>query len=411
MVATLLRYGADSTLEIDAGPEISVVVCDVPRGRPVVDPAKSLADALAAPLDFPPLVQAIIPGDRVVVALGIGIPQAGTMTAVLVEALLHAGVGAADIGVLLPTESADVYAHQLEIALPESVRRRIEIITHDPARRDQLSYLAANDQGQGIYVNRRLSDADVVLPIGCLRLDSAPNYFGVNSASYPTFSDTATIDRFRESDPADSAKRRRDADEAAWLLGVLLTIQLVPGAGGDILHLVAGSGDAVRREGVALCQAAWSCDVSRRADLVVAAVTGDGAEQTWENVGRAVAAASRVVTADGAIAICTQLSQPPGPAVRAIGGAQDFDEAMQILRDQNFADSGAARELLQALERNRIYLLSKLDESVVEDLGLAPVESAADIGRLARRHDSCLLLANAQYAQPTLNEELAERTR
>jgi hypothetical protein len=43
-------------------------------------------------------------------------------------------------------------------------------------------------------------------------------------------------------------------------------------------------------------------------------------------------------------------------------------------------------------------LLSGLDESVVEDLGLGHVAKAEEINRLGRQHDTCILLANAQHA-------------
>ena len=191
-----------------------------------------------------------------------------------------------------------------------------------------LSYLAADDKGDPIYINRHLVDADVVLPIGCMRLSSTPGYFGVNAAIYPTFSDTATIDRFRatDADPSSDevACRRRDADEIAWLLGVLLTIQVVPAAAGGVLHIVAGTADSVERRGAMLCKAAWEYEVPHRAPLVVAAIEGPDEQQTWENVGRAIAAASRVVADDGTIALSDRVggvAWASGPLVPRPGAA------------------------------------------------------------------------------------------
>ncbi len=406
-----LRFGLDSQLSIDAGPDTFLTVCDAPHNAAVADPARALTEAIASPLDFPALGQAIIPGDRVAIALGDGVPQVGPMTAALIESLLKAGVGAGDIVVLVSPESAESYGQQFEQGLPEAVRRRIEIAVHDRGHRDQLSYLAADHEGEAVYINRRLFDADVVLPVGCVRLEAAGDSPGVNGALYPTFSDAAALNRYREnvldSNGDGLAERRREADEVAWLLGVLMTIQIVPGAADDVLHVIAGHAESVERQASALAHAAWNCPVPRRSELVIAAIDGGDQQQTWNNLARALEAAGRVVTTDGVIALCTELAEPPGPALRSIAGAQDFDDAMRSLRGQQSEDTAAAYALAQALDRNRVYLLSRLDESTVEELGMAPVASLADLSRLASHHESCLLLPNAQYTQPSLVGEEA----
>jgi nickel-dependent lactate racemase len=236
-------------------------------------------------------------------------------------------------------------------------------------------------------------------------LESSLGYYGVNGTLYPAFSDLPTQERFRATgvDPSEDeiAKRRQEADEVAWWLGVLMSIQIVPAAGGSVLHVLAGTPESVHRRGNALCREAWSCAVPRRAELVVAAIEGDRGQQSWENVGRALAAASRAVTDDGAIALCTELADGPGPALRWLGRSKDLPSAIRHIRKQRTSDAGAANELARALERVQVYLLSRLDESVVEELGVAPVTAAAEIARLASRHRSCILLANAQFASPT----------
>jgi len=195
----------------------------------------------------------------------------------------------------------------------------------------------------------------------------------------------------------------------AWLLGVMLTIQIVPAAGDRVLHVIAGNAESVERRAIDLSKLAWDFEVPRRAELVVAAIEGGEDQQTWENVGRAVAAAARAVSDDGAVAICTELSTPPGPALEWIGRARDMPDALRHIRKQHSADATAAQELAAVLHRARVYLLSRLDESVVEELGLAAVGEGADIGRLVRRHGSCILLGSAQYAQPTPVEETADQ--
>ena len=408
-MASTLRYGAGSIVEVDLEPQQLLAACGAPLAGGLVDPAAALAAAVAAPLDFPPLAQSVFPGDRVVLAVEEGVPQAAAIVEAVVRALLDAGSEPGDICVLQATADADFSAAELQKRFPERDGRGVEVVVHDAKTREGLSYLAADEAGEPIYINRRLFDADVVLPIGCLRLDTSLGYYGVNGTLYPAFSDLPTQERFRatgvDPTPEQIATRRHEADEVAWWLGVLMSIQIVPAAGGSVLHVLAGAPESVHRRGNALCNEAWNCQVPRRAELVVAAIEGDRGQQSWENVGRALAAASRAVTDDGAIALCTELADRPGPALQWLGRAKDLPTALRHIRKQRSPDAGAAHELAQALQRVQVYLLSRLDESVVEELGVAPVSAAAEIARLASRHRSCILLANAQFASPTAAEE------
>jgi len=322
----------------------------------------------------------------------------------VVRALLNAGSLAGDLCVLLAKSEVGLSASDLQRRLAE-IGGGVEVVIHDPTTRDSLSYLAADDAGEPIYINRRLADADVVLPIGCLRLESSLGYYGVNGTLYPAFSDLPTQERFRAAGVDHSreqiARRRHEADEVAWWLGVLMSIQIVPAAGGSVLHVLAGTPEAVHRRGNALCREAWSCEVPRRAELVVAAIEGDRGQQSWENVGRALAAAGRAVADDGAIALCTELADRPGPALQWLRRSKDLPTALRHIRKQRTPDASAAHELAHALERVQVYLLSRLDQAEVEELGVAPVAAAIEIARLASRHRSCILLANAQFASPT----------
>jgi nickel-dependent lactate racemase len=164
-----LRYGVNSTLELEIGSAALVADCHSPNASPLADPAAATAAALAAPLEFPPLRKAVIPGDRVVLAVAEGLPEAAAIVAAVTADLIDAGIAAADISIVHSSREAAA-GGELSDGLPAEYREEIEIVAHDPAHRDQLSYLAANEHGEAIYLNRRLFDADVVLPIGCVRL-------------------------------------------------------------------------------------------------------------------------------------------------------------------------------------------------------------------------------------------------
>jgi nickel-dependent lactate racemase len=397
-----LRYGLDSCLHLDFAQGVAFGESETPRGEPLVDLDAAVTAALAEPLDYPPLSQSATPGDHIVLALDRGLPQAAQVTASIIHALVRSGVDPDGITVGRCAAGSDAGANDPCRMLPAAIRKRITLATHDPTDRQQLAYLAADEEGKAILINRTLHEADVVLPIGCLHAPNTAGCFGIHSAVFPAFSDVQTIEHFRGFGSRNGgANRNREltekVDHVAWLLGVNFTIQLVPAGGGKVLHVLAGQSESVRRRGQQLYHEAWSYPASHRASLVVAAIEGDGAQQTWENVGRTLQAAAQFVDTDGAIAVCCELAAKPGPALRQMARASSRDSARRQVGHQRSADSLPAAQLARALEQHKVYLLSRLDPSVVEDLDVIPIAGPDELTRLARRHESCMLLSNAQY--------------
>jgi hypothetical protein len=403
-----LRYGLDSTLRIDLPPEAVLADCTAPPVVPLDDPSAAVAAALADPIEFPPLAQALVPGDRIALALDHGVPRAASVLAGVVHTLLEAGSPPDDISIVLTKADGESPYFDPLAELPAHVREAVHVVTHDPADRTSLAYLAASKAGKPIYLNRAIDDADVVLPIGCLRLDGALGYIGLHGGLFPAFSDEDTQARFRAPSstdwPAHQRRRREEADEAAWLLGVHFTLQIVPGPGDTILHILAGESDAVLNRGRQLCEAAWLYRVPRRASLVVATIEGGQDQQTWDNFARALFAASQAVEDDGAIVLCTDLQCEPGPALRRLASPEALDAIHEIRRDRT-ADAISASLLVSTCERARVYLLSGLSSDVVEELGLGHVDEPEQVDRLSRQHDSCILLANAHHAVLSSQDE------
>lgn len=387
-----LTYGVGERVRVDLPPEL-VVDYSQPRGQVLADPVAAVEAAVNGPLEFPPLAQATVPGDRIVIALDRGVPSAAAVVAGTVRGLLRGPVQPEDIEIVV-ADPLDADPSPTA-SLPEALRRAIRVTVHDPVKSTGLAYLAASRDGKPIYFNRAIDDADVVIPIGQLRLDSAWGYVGVHGCLYPRFSDTATQDRFRRSG-ADWTKqqrmRREEADEAAWLLGVQFTVQVAPGPGNSLLHVLAGEAHAVAAEGRRLCEAAWLHQPAQRAQLVVAAIEGGPAEQTWENFTRALEVASRAVADGGVIVLCTRLHDRDEPVT-----------AEAIDADSTEADLASARRIASKLlartqQHAQIFLLSDLDGELVEDMGLGYVAEPEEVTRLSRRFPSCMLLGSAQRA-------------
>jgi len=405
-----LRYGTGFSVHLELADQAVLAECGTPRALPLEDPQAALAEALAEPLEYPPLARSTTPGDRVVLAMDSSLPQSGRMAAGVIRALVAAGVHADGITVLRTEADAEAAGADPRPWLSEEIAGRITLGTHHPADRRELSYLAANQEGEPIVLSRALVDADVVIPVGCFHSRTTVGYHGVHSAIYPNFSDQPTLTRFLAIEsrrPWGPRNRRlvREANLVGWLLGVTFTVQVIPGPGDRPLHLLAGDVRAVRRRGRQRYDEAWHSHVPAPASLVVAAIEGDATQQTWASVGRALDAALPLVEEGGALALCCGLSAAPGPAVGCLAAAHSRPAALRQIRRDRPHDALPAMQLARALDRAHLYLLSGLDRGLVEDLDIAPLEHGEELARLARQHSSCILLSNAVHAAVTVARE------
>ena len=259
-------------------------------------------------------------------------------------------------------------------------------------------------------MNRLLTDADVVLPVGCMQREHSAGYFGIHTTIYPEYSDKNTQARFRKHDRFTGNGHHRElqheVNHVAWLLGVNFSLQVVPAAGDGILHVLAGQSDVVRRQCRELYRAAWNRSVAHRAKP---RRRGDRRRPSGNRAGRIWAECWRMPWGwskrTGRSPFAATWRRAPGPALQRLIGEPSREEAMRQIRRDNPRDALPALQLARALETNRIYLLSRLDPGLVEDLEMVPIGGPEELVRLTQRSDSCLVLANAVHAMVQVENE------
>lgn len=366
------------------------------------DASETVMAALAEPVDFPPLAAATVPGDRVAIALDEAVPCAASVVRGAVEAFRCAGVETHDISIVTAEQETSQQCREQFAANGYEMPR---FVVHDPTDQSNLCLVGTTKRREPLLVNRTIFDADVVLPVGLARVGRSSVY----DSLFPRFSDAATQQRYRTPTNLASAtcvdEQAHETDEAGWLIGAPLVMQVVAGHGDRIAHVVAGDASAVARRSETLCRTRWSLHSPQRVSLVIAVVSGGARAQRWENVGRALAMAERVVAEDGAIAICSNLDCPPGSSLGRLIGCDDLKKVEQRILHDHHADSWPAWQLARALQRGPVYFLSQLEETIVEEMGLAPVADVSEIVRLAGRHESFVLVEDSQHAMVTVAGE------
>jgi nickel-dependent lactate racemase len=397
-----LRYGNGISCELDSDriTHLQAIRVETLSDKEIIAQTRA---ALANPIDYPSLSDATVPEDRAVIAISQGVPHPLAMLEGALRGLCDAGVESSLTSILLPR----AFAQETELLnlLERSGASEIQILRHNPDDDDSIAMLGVTRDGQPVRLNRYLCDADVVLTIGSASADSWSSFNGL----YPGFSDSATINRLAASrlddEPSARERCRDEIVESGWLLGVGMIVQAVPGPGGNVTSILVGEASKIFLEGEKQYRALWESRCSQSADLVIASLVGNSDQHTWENLGRALNAASAVLGEGGAIAICSELEDLPGKAFQAFADSEDYDVIeREISRDQ-LNDNWAARVVCRALQRGPVYLSSRLPAAVVESLGMTPIVMEQELERLIESHNPIIVLEEAQRLLPSLSVE------
>jgi hypothetical protein len=392
----------DEHLELDVPSDRLVGSWRGPGRIAPEETAAAVRDALEHPLDFPPFRQMVVPGDRVAIALDASLTGVGPVLQVLDEILRQAGVEGRDVTVVATPEGHAGVAG----SLPPSMA----LETHDPGDAKRLAYLATTKEGRRIYLNRRLTDADVVIPVGRLGYDPTLGYRGPWGVIFPSLSNHETRASYRRRIPEDPPGRvfpppRLDESfEVNWLLGTRFHLGLVPGVAGPA-EIAAGLAESVRDRGIEAIDRLWCFQPPARADCVVVGIGASGRHAGIDELVEGLATGSRLVRQGGKIVALSRARGSIGPSLQRLIEAGETENAAAALRGhESDADSVAGRRLAQVLAWADVYLLGELDRQIVEDLSMIPLDHVDDARRLVARSPSCMLVSQAELTRAVVRE-------
>jgi nickel-dependent lactate racemase len=367
----------------------------------VVSPSERCRAALLNPLGYPELVRCVVPGDRVILVVDPETPFAAEIISTVWEQLQSVTDGGVLLTLLLPPDHSGTGWQWLRDQFPLHVQQQITVHVHDPADSSQISYIASTSGGERIYLNRLLSDADLIITVGIIAFDGLLGFRGTSSILFPTFSDIATQQSSQsqghpELTPEQQRPFREMIDEVGWLLGTQFTVQAIPGAAGLPAEILAGLPEDVMARGKELVESTWRVSVEEMLDGAVISVPGGAFG--WKQLGQALENITNIVQQGGRIVIVADLPIPEGPAATMLRRCQDPEELLKPLRREPTVDSVEFAQLIQALRRVRVYLLSQLPAELVEELGMIPVSDSAELQRLVATIEDCKCIPFANYA-------------
>jgi len=420
-----LDYGADDPLLLEVTDDALVADCRGPRGATVAAARGLVAAAVDEPVEGPPLVAHVVPGDRVVIGVAGNVPQVADAIAVVVARLATAGVSPADVTVLssprletsaAPTAGAAAGAIGAIIpgmTTPDAVAAGSAsagvgtTATFDPTSEPQTSYMAADEAGRPIHLARALVDADVVVTLGGWSWDPAFGGRALEGELWPAFSRRqCRLDLLRS---LTLGGRRgltawKEANrEATWQLGVCASLRLVAGQGDTLAGAAFGPPEAAAG-GARVLAAEWRPVVARPAAVSIASLSeprGGVAALL-----RGVAAAARVTLPGGTVCVASRLDERPGVIFARWREGTPLEplvkEAVRTGDPVLLADAFRTRLFARALGDRRLVLLSDLDEDTLGELDLGHASTPEVVERLAHRSGSVTVLHEADRMLPRL---------
>ncbi len=369
------------------------------------DPFEATLSALRAPLDYPAMTEAIVPGDTVAIAVDPNTPQISKILSAVLQVLQESDADGISIVV------GDEALPSTMQAIAEVVGDAAEVEMHQPTNREALRFLGPDASAYPIYLNRLLVDADFVLPITsgrCGDLDCQSDLYGF----FPAFSDSAS--RLRLMNPprewgaeaaTEAPEEAADPNEPAMLLGAQLMLSVTSSDSGEAAEIFAGTTIGIRKR---LQELRHIPEGNSSTSLVVASLDGNPQQQTWQNVARAAAAAARLADTSGTLVLWTNLSDAPTGCLLRIsddtaepGRYSDTSGEEELpLWDPTLTPACTLRKLAQEY---RILLHSELPPEEAEALGIGSIQSGDELTNLTRSFAHCSILRAASFCGATYN--------
>lgn len=373
-----------------------------PAPPAIAESEAAIQAAFDQPVDFPRVEDSILPDDKIVVVIDLDTPSADRIFAELWRRLEHIGVVPENVTVIQPAVWKQRDGVDPRQKLSKELQERMPLTRHDPTEEGSCAYLASTAGGERVYLSRLLTEADVVMTVGPVEYDPVLGVRGTASSLYPGLSDLDALKRVQgqgheELSPNDARPIRQIVDEIGWLLGLQISIAVIPSSGKSAHQILVGQADAVLKSARAELNSRWTVRSDERAELVLVTVTADASGHGWDQVAAAIDAARRLVERNGRIVVLSELDAAPGPGLEILKTVREPRDALRPIKKANPPDLVAATRIAAAADWANVSLLSRLPPSDVSDLFMLPLESEEEVRRLLQQEDLTAVIESAQH--------------
>ncbi len=368
-----------------------------PARLPIADVRAAVFDALDHPVRFEPLRRAVTPDDRIALVVDESLPRLPELIAGVLEYLATAGISPGAVTAVSPPGASQHWINDL----PEQFSD-LQAEVHQPDDRNKLSYLSATKDGQRVYMNRTVVDADQTIVLSGRMPDPLLGRAGAEGSLYPGLAGSETrravVPKLSPQTPPDGEwPVAVEANEVAWLLGLPIFVQVIEGEGDDIVGILSGVKESAP-DGAALHDAVWKTPIADLADLAIVTLTGDPTRHDFAALARAAATGARAVKQDGTVVVLSEADADLGPATDILRQCDEPHEAVKLLFQRKPADAASAVQWSWAAGRCKLYLASEMRPSFVEEMFATPLTGPKDVQRLLDQPGKLLIVRDGHKA-------------
>jgi nickel-dependent lactate racemase len=339
----LLPYGKQEV--IGHLPEANLESVYVPQVvEACSDPVAEVRKALAEPLDTPPLLDIVQPGDQVVILVDdhTRTTPVATILPLVLDSLRAGGIEDQDVTILITHGT-----HRL--STEEEVRRKVgdwiyenfPIAQHSCTDEENQVYVGLTSRGTPVWINRLVAEADRCIGIGHVGPSPYAGYSGGSKLILPGVAALDTINAnhsfvalgFRRPGRMD-VPCRLDIQEAGAMFPMDLVLDVVLCQDERIARVFAGTPDRVLEEGVAFARHVYEVPCPRGLDIAFTA--GHPYDIDLYQAVRGVEYADAVVREGGSIVLVAAC--PEG-----VGG----DDFYQLMADQEKTPDDYLRDVVR----------------------------------------------------------------
>ena len=256
--------------------------------------AAAYRNALAHPIDSPPLHEVVKPGETVAITVSDitrGWQRNDLTLPILIDCLNEAGVSDTDITVIIA-----VGAHRQNTAdefmelCSETVCHRVRVINHNAWDTENMVYFGKTSRGTEVSVNRVVAEADRLILTGGVIYHYMVGYGGGRKSVLPGVSSLKTIQQShmwamaksigKGSNPQSASMKtsgnpaHEDMMEAAAFIKPDFIINVVPNLDGDITGIFAGNWVSAWQAATRLVDDIFGVTIREQADIVIASAGG-----------------------------------------------------------------------------------------------------------------------------------------
>jgi len=358
--------------------------------QPIVDFKAAVLQALANPIQSQPFSQLFKKGEKVVIIVS-DITRLSVRSheflPILLNELNKLGIPDGDVSIIMSTgdhrgQTVDEY----RLIVGEETLNRVDIYDHD-CHAEDLASLGTSSRGTRVFMNRQTVEADRIILTGGISYHMIAGFGGGRKSICPGVCGYQTIQDnhglsikaqpgevgtgILETNPVSL-----DMEEVTEMVSPDFLLNVIVDEHKQFIGVVAGNWRQAHVEGTKLVEEAFGIPISTKAEVVIASSGGYPKDiQLYQSI-KALDNAAYAADAGGHIILVSECFDGPGPdSFLSWFQYKTYEEMSQALY-ANFTMPGfVALRTAEILKNNTVYLVSGLDQSIVENVGMRPVQS------------------------------------